>query len=147
MKRDQIIILALIIAAVGLAVGLGRRTAVIHLVNKEGEYTRLTVELAETQEERQRGLMYRQSIGRFDGMLFISEQPEVMRFWMKNTLIPLDIIFFNAAGDFVSSVSMPPCVDDPCPLYESQSQAKFALEVPEGFAKENEVKMGWKLEL
>lgn len=147
MKREQLIMLALIIGATALAVSLGRSTARIALVDKEGNRIPLSVELADDATERQRGLMYRESLGRFDGMLFILDEPAIMSFWMKNTLIPLEAVFFDAAGNFVSSVSMMPCVNDPCPVYEAQAQTKYGLEVPAGFVQKHGVRTGWKLEL
>lgn len=63
-----------------------------------GGAARFTVEVADDFDERARGLMFRESLGRYKGMLFVYERPQQVAFWMKNTLIPLDMIFAGPDG-------------------------------------------------
>ncbi len=64
----------------------------------DGGSARFAVEIADDEAERSRGLMYREDLSTSAGMLFIYEQPQNVSFWMKNTLIPLDMIFIGADG-------------------------------------------------
>ncbi|MBI3619087.1 DUF192 domain-containing protein [Candidatus Peregrinibacteria bacterium] len=117
---------------------------VIHLVSPAGNSLTLHVEFARTEQERMAGLMNRQTIGN-DGMLFLFDHPQELSFWMKNTLMPLDVLFFDGDGAFVSVQEMQPCTTDPCSFYASNGQAQEALEVPIGFAREHGIGKGWKL--
>ncbi|MGH2780030.1 MAG: DUF192 domain-containing protein [Thermoleophilaceae bacterium] len=64
-----------------------------------------------------------------DGMLFVFPSPTKGGFWMKNTLVPLTIVFFDSAGAPVRRLSMTPCRRDPCPIYEPRRTYRFALEL------------------
>jgi uncharacterized protein len=85
-------------------------------------------ELAVTPEQRQRGLMSRRRAPA-DGMLFVFPEDTEGGFWMKNTLVPLTIVFFDARGFRVRKLSMTPCRRDPCPLYDPGRLYRFALEL------------------
>lgn len=103
----------------------------------------LKVEVADSEGERERGLMERKEVKAGEGMWFVFEDEAPRSFWMKNTLVPLDIIFFDNQKKVVSIVdNMEPCKVAECPGYASDIPAMFALEVPAGFAAENGLKLG-----
>jgi uncharacterized protein len=85
-------------------------------------------ELALTPAQRQRGLMLRRTAPR-DGMLFVFPTATSGGFWMKNTLVPLRIVFYDSRGRAVRALTMTPCRDDPCRIYDPQRQYRFALEL------------------
>ncbi|MGH3133522.1 MAG: DUF192 domain-containing protein [Gaiellaceae bacterium] len=85
-------------------------------------------ELALTAARRARGLMYRRRAPR-DGMLFVFPRATSGGFWMKNTLVPLTIAFFDSRGKRVRKLSMKPCRSDPCPIYDPGRKYRFALEL------------------
>jgi len=102
----------------------------------------IEVELAETIEERAKGLMYREKLDKMSGMLFIFDEEQTRSFWMKNTLIPLDIFFIDANNIIVDIQTMDPCKNDPCISYASKKPAMFALEVNSGFAEKFNISEG-----
>lgn len=118
----------------------------VQLHGPNGPPIPLNVEIARTPEEKQTGLMGRQKL-ESDGMLFLFEQEQELFFWMKNTLIPLDIMYFDEAGVLVSTTTMEPCISDPCPSYPSKGEAMYALEVEKGFLEDNAIGPGWRIEL
>lgn len=105
--------------------------------------TRVSAELAATEAERNQGLMHRTSLGKDAGMLFVFEAPDRHAFWMKNTLIALDMLWLDKAGTVVSiSTDVPPCKADPCPTYPPTAVASYVLEVNAGYAKSHKLKVG-----
>lgn len=92
----------------------------------------MRVVVAASGAERRRGLMGIDDLGPFDGMLFVFDGDTASGFWMKDTLLPLDIAFFTSEGTVVDSFTMEPCAADPCPVYSPAGRYRFALEVPAG---------------
>jgi len=93
----------------------------------------IPVELATTDDERARGLMFRENLE--GGMLFIYNSENLRRFWMKNTLIPLDIIFIDADNIVTIVHRATPCEEDPCEIYPGN--AKYILEVNQNYIDVN----------
>lgn len=90
------------------------------------------VELAETPAQRQRGLMWRSELPDDYGMLFLYNQAEPRRFWMRNTITALDIIFFDENGVYVSQARGRPLDETPLP---SAGPTQFILEIRAGLAE------------
>ena len=85
-------------------------------------------ELALTPDQRAVGLMNRKRAPK-DGMLFVFSRDTTGGFWMKNTLVPLRILFFDATGKRVRAFRMTPCREDPCRIYDPGRKYRFALEL------------------
>lgn len=92
----------------------------------------LSVAIANTPEQWAQGLMGVEELDPLDGMLFVFDAESPHSFWMKDTLIPLDVTFFDSDGHLVSTVAMDTCLDEDCPSYPSDGPAQFALETPQG---------------
>lgn len=96
-------------------------------------------ELARTPDERQQGLMYRQTLDSGRGMLFVFSDSQTRGFWMANTFIPLDIAYLDENLRIVDIQAMEPETTDP---YDSAKPAMFALEVPQGWFAEKGIGVG-----
>ncbi|MDQ3848962.1 MAG: DUF192 domain-containing protein [Thermoproteota archaeon] len=107
---------------------------------------RLFVEVPDELDEYERGLMFRQQLPLNAGMLFAFNSEEPQTFWMKNTLIPLDMIFIDSNSTIVDIFeNFPPCEQEQCPTYTSEQSAQYVLEVNAGFVNEKDVRIGDRL--
>jgi YVTN family beta-propeller protein len=107
---------------------------------------RVFVEVTDDREEFPRGLMFRNHLPWNAGMLFAYNDEEPRRFWMKNTLIPLDMIFLDSSLKIIDiKENVPPCKQEDCRTYPSREPAQYVLEVNSGFAQEKGVKIGDRL--
>lgn len=108
--------------------------------------TKLTVEVAVSNAERSHGLMYRKSMPKDQGMLFIFPEEQLMSFWMKNTYIPLSIGFFDKDKKLFEILDMNvvsgPVNDSQLENYVSSRAGKYALEVNQGWFSKNKIKPG-----
>ena len=91
--------------------------------------TTFEVELAKTEKEKLKGLMNRTKLAKNSGMLLIYEQPQYLEFWMKNTLIPLRIIWIDEYDIVQGFTDALPCKHDPCELYKSPIPVSKILEI------------------
>ncbi len=110
----------------------------------------LTVEVADTDLKRARGLMFRKKFVECDGMLFIFDRPERLSFWMKNTWMPLSIGYFDKNGRLLNVQEMEPSKSEmqtALPSYPSAGVAKYALEMPQGWFDKKKVSKGARLKL
>lgn len=101
------------------------------------------VEIADNESSREKGLMYVESLPQNDGMLFIFETEDIYSFWMKNTLIPLDMIWLDSSRKIVYIQNNAlPCKEVICKTYTPTGKAKYVLEINAGKASELNLKQG-----
>lgn len=144
MKGYKIILFLLIFSAVSSAwMNSGNKYIPVFLPNGE----KITAELAVTDEERQRGLMFRDELGENQGMLFIFKSEGFYSFWMKNVNFSIDILWLNADKRIVHiEENVPPCKNEPCPSYTPDLPALYVLELKAGSVKENCLNLYQRLE-
>ena len=108
---------------------------------------KINVEIADDSNEREKGLMFREKLDEGDGMLFVFDDNAVRTFWMKNTLIALDMIFIDDKNEIVDIKHAVPCKEEPCALYKSSKPAKYVLEVNGNFTIKNNIGIGDKIRI
>jgi uncharacterized membrane protein (UPF0127 family) len=112
------------------------------LIDTGGDSVLIDVEVAETPEQRRFGLMFRESLGNRSGMVFLFFETTSGAFWMKNTVIPLSIAFFDGDGIIRAILDMEPCKEEPCRLYHPRVSYAGALEVNQGAFDDWNVSVG-----
>ena len=137
-RAPRVLLAALLLAAAGHALA---DAAVKTTRIKVGPHP-LKVEVARTDPERAKGLMFREKLGRDDGMLFIFEGPGYHSMWMKNTLIPLSVAFVDAQGVILNILDMEPHSLD---SHMSAGPSVYAIETNKGWFAEKKVKAGDKV--
>ena len=119
---------------------------VVVLETAAGE-VEVPVEVADSQQEREVGLMNRDSLPADAGMIFLFDEDHAGGFWMKDTLIPLSIAFADADGTILGILDMEPCEADPCDIYDPGVPYRSALEVNQGAFESWGVQTGDRLSL
>jgi len=112
------------------------------ITTPSGKIVELAVEVASDPVKRARGLMFRESLGENEGMLFVFEKSSKHGFWMVNTTIPLDAIHFNANKEVVDIIQMEPCKTLTCPTYYPKAESRYVLEVNQNFSRKNNITEG-----
>ena len=102
----------------------------------------LDVQVAQTPQERQIGLMFRKDMPQHEGMLFVFEQPATQCFWMRNTLLPLTAAFVTDDGTIVNLADMKPQTDD---SHCSIKPVRYVLEMNQGWFAKRSIMAGFKL--
>lgn len=105
------------------------------------------LEVATTPQQAEMGLMYRTALPANGGMLFRFEETRPVAFWMKNTLIPLDMVFVQGGQVVHVAHQAQPCRQEPCPVYSSQKAVDMVIELPGGTARKNHIQAGTKVQL
>lgn len=115
------------------ALPTGFDTTAAVVVTADGDELARCLWVADTAEERRRGLMGVTSLGRPDGMVFVFDDDTTSGFWMRGTVLPLSIAYLDASGAVVSTADMAPCPDGAdCPTYPPAGPYRYAVEVPQG---------------
>jgi uncharacterized protein len=112
------------------------------IVNPGRNEVRIRVEIAETEEAKNRGLMGRTELDPDAGMVFLQDEPLAVGFWMKDTLIPLSIAFWGPENEIMAMLDMEPCRADPCPTYDPGVAWTAAVEVNQGFFADHGIEVG-----
>ncbi len=101
----------------------------------------IELEVAKTPGQQEIGLMYRDALPSAQGMLFIFDSPRYVRFWMKNVIIPLDMIFLRDGKIKAILVNVPPCSAPPCPTYGPPTEVDQVIELKGGEAAKLDLKI------
>ena len=117
------------------------------MIDNGNKIIKVNVEVADDINEQMQGLMFREKLDENAGMIFVFDEESYLGFWMKNTLIPLDIIFINRDFEIVDIKYAVPCKNDPCKNYVTIKPAEYVLEVNGNFTAHNYVKTGDKVVL
>ena len=112
-------------------------------IRSQGRVHRFTVEVARSEDQQRHGMMFRTSLAPDRGMIFPYDQPQPVAFWMRNTLIPLDMIFIRADGTIARIATATPRDETPVP---SGEPVVAVLELAGGRAAELGIKPGDKVE-
>lgn len=113
----------------------------IKIVSENKEIT-LNVQVADTEWEIEKGLMFVESLPENEGMLFVFPGKVYGSFWMKNTFIPLSIAFIDSDGEILKILHMEPCLELDCPPYDPNVFYHYALEVNVGWFEKHQIKEG-----
>jgi hypothetical protein len=128
-------------AVLALAAPAMAAPAVVPLTLPSG--TVLQVEVMVKDEDRAMGLMFRPSLPRDRGMLFVFERPDFHGIWMKNCRFPIDIVWLDEQRKIVHvAESVPPCKADPCPVYNPLRRAAYVVELNAGQARREKAVVG-----
>jgi hypothetical protein len=117
---------------------------IVHTSSGEQSFA---IEVAATPEARAQGLMGRETLEPYDGMAFTWSEPVRTSFWMKDTLIPLSIAFWDSDWRIVAMDDMEPCTSDPCPTYDPGTEILGAVEVARGELERRGIQLGDRVEI
>jgi uncharacterized protein len=157
MVREGVLAMAMAMAAAGIGGGGSGQHALDRGRATFADGTVVSLEIADTDEKRQRGLMFRETLAEREGMIFIFDAPGFYPFWMRNCRIALDILWLDDRFRITSlAESVPPCrlpgCEPPCSSMEcpqvapaAGTTAKYVVEVASGFAKRHGVRAGQAL--
>ena len=133
----RVLALLALLAATSAGADTALRTATLRI----GAHA-LKVEVAASDPQREKGLMFREKMPRNEGMLFVFDEPAYHSMWMKNTLLPLSVAFVDAHGTILNILDMEPRTLD---SHMSAGPAIYAIETNKGWFEEKKIKAGDKV--
>jgi len=143
MKLYQFIIFVIIVFLIASSVK-DRLPKTVVFYNNGDKVVEIKAEIA---KDIKKGLMGREELLADAGMLFSFSSEQKRSFWMKNTLIPLDLIFLDKDKNIILIIKdLEPCLTDPCPSYGSSEDSQYVIEVNAGFTKEFNITKNTKVE-
>jgi uncharacterized membrane protein (UPF0127 family) len=129
------------LVVLALAVSSAASPAVVPLTLPSGKV--LQVEVMVSDEDRAMGLMFRPSLAPDRGMLFRFEAPDFHGIWMKNCKFPIDILWLDEEKRVVHvAEAVPPCKEEPCPVYQPLRRASWVVELNAGQARREQAVVG-----
>lgn len=136
MKKAAWTVIAAIVILASIIIVLKEEKVIVKFEN-----VKIDAEVADTPSERSAGLMNRKFLASDSGMLFVFDEEGERNFWMKNTLIPLDMIFLDKNKEITAIIeNATPCYEEPCPLYSSRGM--YVIEVNGGFVGKHNINVG-----
>ena len=146
-KREIIVIIVLFLLVLGFSFYYNYSSVFGEMNSVCFEERCFIVEIANNDEERQKGLMFRESLARDAGMFFVFERPGRHGFWMKNTLISLDIIWISEDQEVVYiKEDALPCGNEVCLSINPTAEALYVLEINSGLVEKLGIKVGDEVE-
>lgn len=100
------------------------------------------LEVADTESARTYGLMFREAMPELSGMIFVFDEPWVHKFWMKNTLIPLDMLWLDGSGTVIDIQKADPCTQDFCPVYWPERASSYVIELNQSITDTYKIDVG-----
>ncbi len=143
LKKNKFIIIAIVLVFSIILYSPRSKTPEDNKLAIEIKGVVVRIEVADSMSEKAQGLMYRKDLPENEGMLFVYSNESRQTYWMKNTLIPLDMIWINANKEVVHiEHSAPPCQKTPCPTYGTPYPAQYVLELNGGWSIEHGLAQG-----
>ena len=140
-RRRAVLVLAAFLAAPAVLAQDKSPAPLRTMAVKVGAHA-LKVEVADSDDARSRGLMFRERMGKNDGMLFIFPDPGYHSMWMMNTLIPLSVAFIDGDGTILNVLDMEPKTLE---THTAAGPARYAIETNKGWFAEKRIKAGDKV--
>jgi uncharacterized protein len=140
--RVRAFALTAVVASLAVACSRGQDFGAARVVIRGAQSVSVRAAVARTEADREHGLMGVRELPPDAGMAFLLDRPTTRGFWMKDTLVPLSVAFWDSSGRIVAILDMTPCRRDPCRIYEPGREYVGALELARGYLVRHGVRVG-----